>query len=448
VHDVVVPRSVDALGSLLLDARSSGRPVSVAGGRHAMGGQQFGGGTILVDTRGLDRFITLDAESGHVTAEGGIEWPALFERLEHAQRGCSRQWGIYQKQTGADRLTLAGALSCNAHGRGLTLPPIVGQVESFQIVEGGGELKRCSRTSHPDLFALAIGGYGLFGIITQVTLRLKPRSKVRRVVSVEETDGLMDRFADRIRSGFEYGDFQFAIDSGDETFMRRGVFSCYEPVAPRTPLTKNPLEFLEHEWTSLIIDAHTNKRRAFDRYVARYLQTSGQIYWSDAQLNGPYVDGYHEEVDRSVASGVSGSEMITELYVPRDCFEAFMDAARGALRERRANVIYGTVRLIERDTETFLAWAREPYACVVLNLHVDHTSSGIANATGTFRELIDVAINHGGSYYLTYHRWARKDQVQRCYPQMERFLRAKREYDPGDIFQSNWYRAHRALFQE
>src|SRR6266568_5825498 len=28
-----------------------------------------------------------------------------------------------------DRLCLGGALSCNAHGRGLTLPPIVGQVD-------------------------------------------------------------------------------------------------------------------------------------------------------------------------------------------------------------------------------------------------------------------------------------------------------------------------------
>ena len=41
----------------------------------------------------------------------------------------NQRWGIVQKQTGADRLSLGGALACNAHGRGLALKPIVDQVE-------------------------------------------------------------------------------------------------------------------------------------------------------------------------------------------------------------------------------------------------------------------------------------------------------------------------------
>ena len=43
-------------------------------------------------------------------------------------------------------------------------------------------------------------------------------------------------------------------------------------------------------------------------------------------------------------------------------------------------VIYGTVRLIERDDESFLAWAKEPYACIIFNLHVVHTPQGVDQA--------------------------------------------------------------------
>ena len=57
----------------------------------------------------------------------------------------------------------------------------------------------------------------------------------------------------------------------------------------------------------------------------------------------------------------------------------------------------------------------------MLNLHVDHTPQAIEDAAETFRELIDVGIAYGGSYYLIYHRWARKDQkikskaaIRRC----------------------------------
>ena len=115
------------------------------------------------------------------------------------------------------------------------------------------------------------------------------------------------------------------------------------------------------------------------------------------------------------------------------------------LREQRANVIYGTVRLIERDDETFLAWAKDRYACIIFNLHVDHTPAEIGRAAETFRALIDLGISHGGSYYLTYHRWARRDQVERCYPEFPAFLALKRRHDPGEVFQSNWYRHHQAL---
>src|SRR6185295_5766313 len=98
-----------------------------------------------------------------------------------------------------------------------------------------------------------------------------------------------------------------------------------------------------------------------------------------------------------------------------------------------------TVRLIERDDETFLPWARDRYACIVFNLHVDHTPAAIEQAAEAFRELIDLAIAHGGNYYLTYHRWARPDQVARCYPEMPAFLAAKRRFDPAELFQSDWY---------
>src|SRR4029078_10471580 len=99
----------------------------------------------------------------------------------------SRQWGIYQKQTGADRLSLAGALACNAHGRGLNLKPIIDQVRAFDLVDATGTLRTCSRTENPELFRLAIGGYGVLGFVTRSELSLGPRVKFRRVVEIGDT---------------------------------------------------------------------------------------------------------------------------------------------------------------------------------------------------------------------------------------------------------------------
>src|SRR5205823_12435320 len=93
-----------------------------------------------------------------------------------------------------------------------------------------GNLLNCSRSENTELFHLAIGGYGLFGVIYSVTLRLVPRRKLERVVEVRNIDGLIGAFDERIRHGFLYGDFQYAIDDKSPDFLRRGVFSCYRPV--------------------------------------------------------------------------------------------------------------------------------------------------------------------------------------------------------------------------
>jgi FAD/FMN-containing dehydrogenase len=123
-----------------------------------------------------------------------------------------------------------------------------------------------------------------------------------------------------------------------------------------------------------------------------------------------------------------------------------MADARALARKNKVNIIYGTIRLIEQDRESFLAWAKKPYACVIFNLHVEHTKQGVARAADAFRRLIDLGIESGGSYYPTYHRYAERRQVEACYPQFREFLKLKRRYDPGELFQSEWYRHYKKMF--
>jgi hypothetical protein len=104
------------------------------------------------------------------------------------------------------------------------------------------------------------------------------------------------------------------------------------------------------------------------------------------------------------------------------------------------------VRLIEKDDESFLAWAKESYACVIFNLLTLHTRAGIEASARSFRGLIDLAIARRGSYYLTYHKFARLEQIMACYPQFKQFLDLKTKYDRSERFQSDWYRYYQKLF--
>jgi FAD/FMN-containing dehydrogenase len=445
VLDILPVSSTRALQSAIRRAADAGHAVCIAGGRHAMGAQQFASGAVLLDTTQLNRVRSFDRARGSVEVDAGIMWPALIDYLLTSQAGRPLQWGIAQKQTGADRLTIGGALSANVHGRGLRMKPFIADVESFVLIDARGEARRCSRTENAELFRLAIGGYGLFGAIATVNLRLIPRQKIQRVVEVRLIDDLPRAFEQRIADGHMFGDFQFSVDEQSDDFLRKGVFSCYRPVDANTSVPDVQRELVDEDWHALLLLAHTNKSTAFDQYAKYYLSTSGQIYWSDTHQLSTYLDGYHVRLDKQLATTARATEMITEIYVPRPDLPSFMAEVAKGFRANGVPIVYGTVRLIEQDDESFLAWAKQPYACVIFNLHVVHTPEGIERAAQAFRDLIDMGMKRGGRYYLTYHRHARRDQVDTCYPQLAEFLKLKRKYDPQERFQSDWYRHYKGM---
>jgi FAD/FMN-containing dehydrogenase len=441
VRELLFPRSIEEVAWAVRRAAAERLAVSVCGGRHAMGGQQFATDGLQIDLGQLVQVNGFDQDREQISVGAGIQWPSLVERLDSLQRGMRAPVTFRQKQTGADRLSLGGALSANVHGRGLRYKPFVEDVETFTLVDANGDVRRCSRTENAQLFRLAIGGYGLFGVICEITLRLVPRLHLRRVVEIAALDEVEESFDRRLAEGYEYGDFQFLTDPAAPGFMNKGVLSAYLPVEQDVPVSEGALELSAAQWQQLLRLAHTDKQRAFDVYSRHYLATNGQIYRSDLQQMGVYVDGYHGQIDSAPAS-----EMITEVYVPRKELTGFMRTCSEDFRKDSVEFIYGTIRVIEPDDETFLPWAQGNRACVIFNLHVRHDPAGLAKAQNDFRRIIDRALQRGGSFYLTYHRWATTEQVLAGHPRFVDFLKAKKTFDPGEVFQSDWYRHWRALF--
>jgi FAD/FMN-containing dehydrogenase len=440
--ELVAVRHADDIRRALARARATRSACIALGGRHAMGGQQFAHGGIGLDTATLDRIVAFDRRRGLITVQAGMRWPALRAFLATQRNELGLGWSIAQKQTGADDFSLGGSVSANVHGRGLDRPPLVADIERLSLIAPDGERLEVDRQREPSLFALAVGGYGLFGVIEEVTLRLVPRRKLERCVEVCDADDVMARFERRVAAGHLYGDFQFAVDATREDFLRRGVFSTYRPLPDSAvvPAAQHQLE--ADDWRELLWLAHVDKHAAFERYAAFYRSTDGQRYWSDDHQFGVYVDGYHDAIDQRL--GHVGSEAISELYVPRAELAGFLaDAAQG-LRALRADMIYGTVRLIRRDDETVLAWARQDWACIVFNLHVRHDAAGRARLAVQQRALIDLALARGGSFYLTYGDDATREQLLRAHPRLPEFLAEKRAHDPQGVLCSDWYRRLRA----
>ena len=448
VARVVAPATAEEVGAAIAEASAEGLVVCPAGSLHSMGGQQFAGGGVSLSTSRLKSIGPLDAGSATVWVQAGVTWAELVEWLRARQGGQPDELTIIQKQTGADEMTLGGALSSNIHGRVLGRRPIVDDIEAFYITRPGGERLLCSRTENAGLFSAAIGGYGLFGVVDAVQLRLEPRRQLARRVRELPTSDVIQALEEQMRLGATYGDFQYMTDETSADFMDKGVLSTYAPTGAETTIPEDRLGLSVEDWMRLYVLAHTNKAQAYTQYAAHYLRTDGQVYWSDEHQFSPYLPEAGRMLAQSLDWSTFASLMISELYVPRQRFGSFMSAARRAIVETEANLVYGTVRLIEAEEETALRWAKRDYACIIFNLLVEHSVEGIERARAQFRTLIDCALDEDGCYYLTYHRWASRDQLERAYPEIRSFLDMKDRYDPGGVFDSEWHRALRRLLRE
>src|SRR3989344_4361530 len=444
VSNVVYVKSKEDIIEIVLSARRGGKSISVSGGRHSMGGQQFGSNMILVDITKMNKILNFNIKTGIIEVEAGIMWPKLMNFLSKNQEN---YWGIRQKQTGADNFTLGGTISANAHGRGLNMKPIISDIESFSIILSDGKEVICNRKNNFDLFRLVIGGYGLFGIIYSIKLRLSRRIKVQRTVEIVDIEKMPLLFEQKQKHGFIFGDFQFSVDEECSEFLSKGVFSTYLPVKNKTNVTEKPLHLRKKDWKDLVFMAHTDKSTAFKLYAKYYRSTNGQVYWSDTHQRNIYVKDYHKELDKKMMSSVPATEIITEIYVPNKSLIDFMKHARNYFKKNKVNVIYGTIRVIKMDDESFLKWAKKDYLCIVFNLHTQHTQKGIDKTTKAFRKLIDLAIKYNGNVSLMYHKFATKRQMHHCYPEFKSFLLLKKQYDPLETFQSNWYLHYKKMFK-
>ena len=445
VARVVRPVSVAEVRALVKDCAKHGRVISVSGSRHATGGQQFATDSVLLDMRGMNRVAGLDERTGVLHVEAGIEWPELIQGYTALQKENVR-WGIRQKQGGADRMSLGGALSANAHGHCLGSPPIIGDVEWIEVVDATGSVKKCSRKENAELFSLVAGGYGLFGIITAVGLRLVPRHKVRRHVEVRTTAELIALVEGRAAAGAPYGYFQYSIEETSVDFLRTGILTTYENMPDDATLGVESSDIDAKLMTALLEIAHRDRGSAYRRCAKLELSKDGNVEWSDLHQLSTYPVGYHLEIEKRLGADYVGADLILEVYVPRTELISLLEDARRILLTSEMPLVYGTVRFIEQDKDSYLAWAKKRYACVIFSPHASGEPQALKKTGDVCRQLIRAANKRGGSFYLTYNRFAQRDELASAYPQFQDFLNLKKRYDLRETFQSDWYRYYKGLF--
>ncbi|MEF2977473.1 FAD-binding oxidoreductase [Subtercola sp. YIM 133946] len=162
-HDVVAITSAAAAPEIL--TRTA--PGITRGMERSYGDVALNPGGTLWDTRGLNRFLAFDAETGILTCEPGV-------LLRDIQATFSRQGWMLAVTPGTSVVTVAGAVANDVHGKNhSTRGTFADHVVSITLVRTDGSQIVCGPTENREWFVATCGGLGLTGLIVEVSLRLK-----------------------------------------------------------------------------------------------------------------------------------------------------------------------------------------------------------------------------------------------------------------------------------
>lgn len=155
---------VAQLKTIILISKAKQIPISIAGAKHSMGGHTMYKDGIVLNMRPYNH-MQLDTVNDILTVGSGALWNEIINYLNKFDKSVAVMQAF-------SSFSIGGSISVNGHGWQHNSPPVSSSVVSFTLLNADGEVVNCSRTENQELFKLVIGGYGLFGVILDVKLKV------------------------------------------------------------------------------------------------------------------------------------------------------------------------------------------------------------------------------------------------------------------------------------
>ncbi len=225
-HTYTAPRIVEASSvDEVRRAVAGSGPVHALGTRHSFTDLPDTAGT-LIDLAGLSGGFALEPAASGATAvrvAAGTRYGVLALWLEER--------GLALHNLGSlPHISVGGATATGTHGSGDGNGVLTSAVRGIRYVGADAELHEVRR-GDDDFAALAVG-LGAFGVITELTLEVRPTYRVRQDVYVGVSwDAALERFDEVTAAGYSVSVFTRWGDSVGDVWVKTRLDTDEDPVA-------------------------------------------------------------------------------------------------------------------------------------------------------------------------------------------------------------------------
>jgi FAD/FMN-containing dehydrogenase len=409
---------VEDVRALLRDAAKEGRPVCVGGARHSMGGQSL-------PRNGVAASLTLpkcdpDTAARVYRVRAGTRWHHVIGVLDPLG------FSVAVMQSNSD-FSVGGTLSVNAHSWPVPYGPFGTTVRSLRLLLADGTVVTCSRTENAELFSLAIGGYGLFGIVLDADIEMAENVLLMPTFERMPAARVAERFIATARDApvrMAYGRLSVA----SRGFLEDAFVTSYRPVPVQPEALPRANRSAAYTFLS---------RQALRRQVGSERGKHARWY-AETMLLPPLAAKRPLTRNAILSYPVSvlaetnprRTDILHEYFVPPEHFGDFLAACREFIPRSKQDLLNVTLRYVDTDPVSVLSFAPVPRVAAVLLFSQGVSNEADRAMAALTEQLIDAVLAIGGSYYLPYRLHARPDQLRRAYPRIDEFLTHKQRYDP------------------
>jgi FAD/FMN-containing dehydrogenase len=400
---------------------------------------------MILDMRRMNRILDWDPSKGRIRVEPGVTIRQFWEYVLE-----DGWWPAVVP--GTAQPTIGGCAGMNIHGKNAWKAGTIGDhIYEFELMLPNGEIVTCNREQNGDLFHAAIGGFGMLGTFTSITLSLK------RVYSgLIEVDALASRNLKEMMEQFEVylprADYLVGwIDAfAGGRSLGRGQIHVASYLAPGVdPYPQQTLR-LDHQHLSdtmfgvLPRSIMWRFMRPFMNNIGARLVNFGKYRASrithGSRFRQPHV-AFHFLLDyvpnwkRSYGPyGLIQYQSFVPTEAAHDTFSEML-----ALCKRRGLPNYLTVLKRHRPDEFLISHGVDGYS-LAMDFRV--TPRNHPRLLALAGELDEIVLRGGGRFYFAKDSTLRPEIVRRYLgaDTIERFAALKSLYDPESVLNTNMWR--------
>ena len=432
------PEDVEELQEIITCAAAKGQKIIPKGAGFSQGKQFLAEGSdspIVID---LSRFNTIDFNTDdktEVTVGAGARWVDI-------QREADKRKLALSVMQASNVFSVGGSIATNIHGWDIHSGVLSSTILSMDIVNAEGKLQTI--TPSDALFHQITGGLGLFGIVVRVKMKLVDNLLLKEQGTAILPKDYIQHFHDNVEHNDNVKMHLYRLSLDPATLLATGVAVDYVTTENKKPVRSVNLDVEEARGTRTN-QILVNLARRFDFIRKWYWDGESKRLVDNQSAPMTTNEIMRPPINAMFNPSVSEAEWLQEYFLPEDQLNDFLTHLSQILTDNEVPLLNASVRFVKQHNESPLSYAQgsDKFA-VVLCFNQSLRESKVIQAKKWLREAQQLAISHGGTYYLPYQHVSSPEDFKAAYPRAEEAQKFKEIVDPEGMFTSGFHQKYMA----